>query len=155
MSTPSLTERRSPWIVITQTSDPWLEVETQRLQTAGGNIIRFDGRELLQQSQVFTAFDAAMSFPDFGRNWHALADCLHDWHAHGFDSTDVAIVIDHADDLVGKPRPQALLRNLRSPANLTDTATSARDIKTSMRDGRLLVSPCEAEWPSTTRTGPQ
>ncbi len=45
-----------------------------------------------------------MSFPDyFGRNWDALADCLHDWHAHGLDSKDVAIIIDHADDLADRP----------------------------------------------------
>ncbi|WP_051704454.1 barstar family protein [Glycomyces sp. NRRL B-16210] len=99
----SLTERRPPWVVFTRTDDPWLEAEAEHLQSAGGHVIRFDGRRLLEPSQVFSAFDEAMSLPDyFGRNWDALADCLHDWHAHGFGSKEVAILIDHADELASK-----------------------------------------------------
>jgi hypothetical protein len=77
-----------------------VEVEPQRLQSARSNIIRLDGRKLLEPSQVFTPFNAAMQIPDnFSRTWDALPGCLHDWRTHGFDSEDVAIVIDHADDL--------------------------------------------------------
>jgi hypothetical protein len=50
---------------------------------------------------VFAAFARALSFPDyFGRNWDALADCLHDWHGHGALTKDLAVVIEDADQLV-------------------------------------------------------
>ncbi|MFG3283259.1 barstar family protein [Streptomyces sp. NPDC048111] len=33
-------------------------------------------------------------------NWDALADCLHDWHGPGHGNQDLAILIEHADDLL-------------------------------------------------------
>jgi hypothetical protein len=62
---PSLSERRSPWVIFTRTNDPWLHNEIQRLESAGGDIIRLDGRDLTAPSQVFSTFSEAMSFPDY------------------------------------------------------------------------------------------
>jgi len=49
---------------------------------------------------LFAAFARELSFPAyFGHNWHALVDCLHDWHGHGADSRALAVLIDGADEL--------------------------------------------------------
>ena len=49
---------------------------------------------------MFSAFARELSFPGyFGHNWYALVDCLHDWHGHGADSRDLAVLIEGADDL--------------------------------------------------------
>ncbi|MFJ3876793.1 barstar family protein [Streptomyces sp. NPDC090077] len=99
--TPTLTERRSPWVVFTRADDPWVTAETAALRARGGRVVRLDGRAMPDPASVFTAFDRALSFPGyFGRNWHALVDCLHDWHGHGGDTKDVAVLIDDADALL-------------------------------------------------------
>lgn len=103
MDPPSLFERRPPWVIFTRPDDRWLNTETARLQRSGGNIIRLNGFELTDPASLFSTFARELDFPSyFGRNWDALADCLHDWHAHGLSSKDVAVLIDHADELVGK-----------------------------------------------------
>ncbi|WP_144126658.1 barstar family protein [Catellatospora sichuanensis] len=102
MSTPTLTERRSPWVVFTRADDPWVSAEVTQLRDQGGRVFRLDGKELREPASLFAAFAREMSFPGyFGHNWDALADCLHDWHGHGSSTKNVAIVIDNADELLG------------------------------------------------------
>ncbi|WP_327358896.1 barstar family protein [Streptomyces sp. NBC_01304] len=102
MDTPTLTERRSPWVVFTRVDDPWVSSETAKLREQGGRVFRLDGREMREPASLFAAFARELSFPGyFGRNWDALVDCLHDWHGHGGDTKDAAILIDHADALLG------------------------------------------------------
>jgi hypothetical protein len=102
MSVPALTETRSPWVVITHADDPWVSSEVDKLQKSGGTVVRLKGRELREPGSLFAAFARALSFPDyFGYNWAALADCLHDWHGHGSETKDLAVLIDGADELVG------------------------------------------------------
>ncbi|MGW7068554.1 barstar family protein [Streptomyces sp. NPDC054855] len=97
----TLTRRRSPWVVFARHDDPWLSTETASLQKLGGRVIRLDGRELRKPTALFAAFAERLSFPAyFGHNWDALVDCLHDWHGHGGETKDVAVLIDHADDLL-------------------------------------------------------
>ncbi|MEV0529387.1 barstar family protein [Streptomyces sp. NPDC050439] len=98
----TLTRRRSPWVVFARHDDPWLSTETAELQKLGGRVIHLDGRELSDPPALFAAFARELSFPAyFGHNWDALVDCLHDWHGHGGETKDVAVLIDHADDLLG------------------------------------------------------
>ncbi|MEU7821358.1 barstar family protein [Catellatospora sp. NPDC049133] len=98
----TLTERRPPWVVFTLEADPWVGVETAKLQAQGGRVFRLDGHELREPASLFAAFARELSFPGyFGHNWHALVDCLHDWHGHGSDTRDIAVLIDNADDLHG------------------------------------------------------
>ncbi|MFD0353988.1 barstar family protein [Streptomyces sp. NPDC127110] len=98
---PTLTERRSPWVVFTRRDDPWVTDGTAALRARGGRVFRLDGREMREPAPLFAAFARALSFPGyFGRNWPALVDCLHDWHGHGADSKDIAVLIDHADALL-------------------------------------------------------
>ncbi|MFF1871740.1 barstar family protein [Kitasatospora herbaricolor] len=102
MNSPTLTERRSPWVVFTTADDPWLSAGTAALQARGGRVLHLDGRGLRQPASLFDAFARELGFPGyFGRNWDALVDCLHDWHGHGGATKDVAIVVDHADELLG------------------------------------------------------
>jgi len=102
MITPTLTERRSPWVVVTRFDDPWVAAEVGKLQKQGGRVATLDGRELREPASLFAAFARELSFPSyFGRNWSALVDCLHDWHGHGADTKALAVLIDEADDLVG------------------------------------------------------
>ncbi|MGW6564839.1 barstar family protein [Streptomyces sp. NPDC054975] len=102
MNTLTLTERRSPWVVFTLADDPWVGAQTAELHEQGGRVFRLDGRELREPTSLFAAFARELSFPGyFGRNWDALVDCLHDWHGHGGDSKDSAVLIDNADDLLG------------------------------------------------------
>jgi hypothetical protein len=102
MITPTLTERRSPWVVVTRFDDPWVNAEVGTLQKQGGRVVRLDGRELRNPASLFAAFARELGFPSyFGRNWDALADCLHDWHGHGTDAKDLAVLIDPADHLAG------------------------------------------------------
>ncbi|MFH8487920.1 barstar family protein [Streptomyces longisporoflavus] len=96
----TLTERRPPWVVFTHHDDPWLAEETAELKRQGGRVINLNGRELREPSALFAAFARELRFPAyFGHNWDTLVDCLHDWHGHGGDSRDAAILIDNADRL--------------------------------------------------------
>lgn len=98
----TLTERRQPWVVFTRHDDPWLAAETAELHRQGGRVIRLNGAELHEPAALFTAFARELRFPPyFGHNWDALVDCLHDWHGHGGDTRDAAILIDRADGLLG------------------------------------------------------
>ncbi|WP_160506572.1 barstar family protein [Streptomyces sp. BA2] len=97
----TLTQRRSPWVVFTRHDDPWLSIETAELQKQGGRLIRLDGRKLRDPGTLFATFARELSFPGhFGHNWDALVDCLHDWHGHGGDTKDIAVLIDNADCLL-------------------------------------------------------
>lgn len=81
-------------------ADPWLASETAALVQRGGLILRLDGRELRDPASLFRTFAEELSFLGyFGHNWDALVDCLHDWHGLGHGNQDLAILIDHADDL--------------------------------------------------------
>ncbi|MGV9690963.1 barstar family protein [Streptomyces sp. NPDC003444] len=101
MTKPTLTERRSPWVVFTSPADPWLASETAALVQRNGLVLRLDGREMRDPASVFHTFARELSFLDcFGHNWDALVDCLHDWHGPGHGDQDLAILIEHADDLL-------------------------------------------------------
>ncbi|WP_438289805.1 barstar family protein [Streptomyces sp. HUAS TT7] len=101
MNTPTLTEPRSPWVVVTHADDPWVRTETSQLREQGGRVFRLNGHELRDPASLFTAFARELSFPGyFGRNWDALVDCLHDWHGDD-EAQGVVVVIEHADDLLG------------------------------------------------------
>ncbi|MGO4459904.1 barstar family protein [Streptomyces sp. M-16] len=97
---PTLTERRSPWVVFASAADPWLASDTATLVQRSGLVLRLDGRELQDAASLFRTFARELSFVGyFGHNWDALVDCLHDWHGPGHGNQDLAILIDHADDL--------------------------------------------------------
>ncbi|MFD3467982.1 barstar family protein [Streptomyces sp. NPDC058682] len=101
MTEPTLTEHRSPWVVFTSPADPWLASETAALAQRNGLVLRLDGREMRDPGSVFRTFARELSFLGyFGHNWDALVDCLHDWHGPGHGSQDLAILIEHADDLL-------------------------------------------------------
>ncbi|MER5813310.1 barstar family protein [Streptomyces sp. NPDC002033] len=101
MTMPTLTERRSPWVVFTTPVDPWLASETAALVQRNGLVLRLDGREMRDPASVFRTFARDLSFLGyFGHNWDALVDCLHDWHGPGQGNQDLAILIEHADDLL-------------------------------------------------------
>ncbi|WP_327180618.1 barstar family protein [Streptomyces sp. NBC_01334] len=52
-------------------------------------------------TSVFRTFARELSLLGyFGHNWDALVDCLHDWHGPGHGNQDLAILIEHADDLL-------------------------------------------------------
>ncbi|WP_433268358.1 barstar family protein [Micromonospora vinacea] len=79
-----------------------MSVDAAELEKQGGRVVRLDGRELREPASLFAAFARELSFPGyFGHNWDALVDCLHDWHGHGSDTMDVAVLIDWADQLLG------------------------------------------------------
>ncbi|MFF9343808.1 MULTISPECIES: barstar family protein [unclassified Streptomyces] len=98
---PTLTEPRSPWVVFTSPADRWPASETAALVRRNGLVLRLDGRHLRDPASVFRAFARELSFPGhFGHNWDALVDCLQDWHGPGHGNQDLAILIEHADDLL-------------------------------------------------------
>lgn len=98
---PTLTERRPPWVVFTSAADPWPASETAALVRRNGLVLRLDGREMTDPASVFRTFARDLSFLGyFGHNWDALVDCLHDWHGPGHGNQDLAILIEHADDLL-------------------------------------------------------
>ncbi|MBW6439298.1 barstar family protein [Actinoplanes hulinensis] len=100
MPNPTLTECRSPWVVVTRADDPWVTAEAGALRDQGGMIVRMAGAELRDPASLFTAFARELSFPGyFGRNWDALVDCLHDWHGHETAGQGLAVLIDDADHL--------------------------------------------------------
>lgn len=102
MDMPTLTARRSPWVVVTSRDDRWVADEVVVLQQKGGLVFRLDGREMLEPASLFRTFARELSFVDhFGHNWDALVDCLHDWHGPGHGERDVAILIENADHLLG------------------------------------------------------
>ncbi|MFC9817757.1 barstar family protein [Streptomyces virginiae] len=98
---PTLTERRSPWVVFTSPADPWLASETAALGHQNGLVLRLDGREMRDPASVFRTFARELSFLGyFGHNWDALVDYLQDWHGPGHGNQDLAILIEHADGLL-------------------------------------------------------
>ncbi|MFF4185280.1 barstar family protein [Streptomyces sp. NPDC001691] len=98
---PTLTQRRSPWVVFTSPTDPWLASETAALVQRNGLVLRLDAREMRDPAAVFRTFARELSFLGyFGHNWDALVECLHDWHGPGQGSQDLAILIEHADGLL-------------------------------------------------------
>ncbi|MEV8531886.1 barstar family protein [Streptomyces sp. NPDC051211] len=100
MPKPTLTERRSPWVVFAPVADPWLASETAALAQRNGLVLRLDGRELRDAASLFRTFARELSFVGhFGHNWDALVGCLHDWHGPGQGNQGLAILIDHADGL--------------------------------------------------------
>jgi hypothetical protein len=100
MSSPTLLECRPPWVVVTRSSDPWVSAQERALRARGASVVRLSGTELREPATLFAAFARELSFPGyFGHNWYALVDCLHDWHGHGADSRDLAVLIDGADVL--------------------------------------------------------
>ncbi|MGW7274473.1 barstar family protein [Streptomyces sp. NPDC054864] len=101
MPKPTLTERRSPWVVFTSHADPWLASETAALVRRNGLVLRLDGRVMRDPASVFRTFAQELSFLGyFGHNWDALVDCLQDWHGPGHGNQDLAILIEHADHLL-------------------------------------------------------
>ncbi|MDG4856855.1 barstar family protein [Streptomyces sp. T-3] len=102
MTAPTLTQPRSPWVVFTSKNDPWVTAETTSLREQGGLVFRLNGKDLLEPASLFRTFARELSFLGyFGHNWHALVDCLHDWHGPGHGRQDVAVLIDDADALLG------------------------------------------------------
>lgn len=100
MSTPALTEHQPPWVVVTRSDDPWVSAEVVKLQKRGGSVVRLQGGELRESASLFAAFARELSFPGyFGHNWDALVDCLRDWHGHGAETKDLAVLIEGADQL--------------------------------------------------------
>jgi hypothetical protein len=114
MDSPTLTDRRSPWVIITTSDDPWTSSAEAELRRRGGVVIRLDGRQLLDPTSVFRTFAERFHFPGyFGHNWDALIDCLQDWHAHGYDGVpDIAILVDHADGLLETDFVEVLISSL-------------------------------------------
>lgn len=97
----TLTRRSQPWVVFVREDDPWLTTEAAKLLKHGGRVIRLAGEDLRQPETLFATFAREFSFPSyFGHNWDALVDCLHDWHGHGGDTKDVAVLVDDADGLL-------------------------------------------------------
>jgi hypothetical protein len=91
MSTLTLTERQSPWVVVTRADDPWVSAEVVKLEKRGGTVVRLEGWKLREPPSLFATFARELSFPGyFGHNWDALVDCLRDWHGHGADTKDLA-----------------------------------------------------------------
>ncbi|MFI6657517.1 barstar family protein [Streptomyces sp. NPDC050523] len=101
VTTPSLTQLTSPWVVFTAKTDPWVSAEATALLERGGLVFRLTARDLPEPASLFRTFARELSFPGyFGHNWDALVDCLHDWHDPGHDRSDVAVLIDDADALL-------------------------------------------------------
>ena len=46
VSEPTLTERRSPSVVVTRADDPWVAAEVVKLHSRGGTVVRLPGRRL-------------------------------------------------------------------------------------------------------------
>jgi hypothetical protein len=102
MTEPSLTECREPWVIFTRADDPWVDGEAQRLRDAGGAVVRLDGRELLEPGSLMAAFAREVDLPAyFSHNWDSLAASLHERHSHTAATSDLAILIEHADPLLG------------------------------------------------------
>lgn len=104
VSLPSLTRCASPWVAFTAAADPWVAAELTELRAQGGLVCVLDGRDLHGPAAVFRTFARELSFPDyFGHNWDALVDCLRDGHGHGHGHGQpyVAVLIEHADGLLG------------------------------------------------------
>ncbi|MET7611019.1 barstar family protein [Streptomyces seoulensis] len=122
---PALTEHRSPWVVFASAADPWPASETAALVRRNGLVLRLDGRKMRDSASVFRAFARDLSFPGhFGHTWDALVDRLHDWRGPGQGDQDLAILIEHADDLLDadflEPFVSALARAARNSGSRLD-----------------------------------
>ncbi|MFD7846648.1 hypothetical protein ACFV4K_27390, partial [Nocardia sp. NPDC059764] len=53
---PRLVEHRSPWVVGTAATDPWVASELAALHAQGGIEFRLDARELMEPAALFRTF---------------------------------------------------------------------------------------------------
>ena len=60
---PTLTERRSPWVVVTAADDPCLGTETAALENTAGLVLRLNGKDPLEPALLFRTFAREFDFP--------------------------------------------------------------------------------------------
>ncbi|MFG1608579.1 barstar family protein [Actinoplanes sp. NPDC049265] len=71
--------------------------------TPGPVIRRLDPRKMTDSAGLFSEFAEKLEFPSyFGHNWYALVDCLDDIHGSWHGNRPVIVVVEDADELVGK-----------------------------------------------------
>lgn len=76
---------------------PWLMV------TTGPAPAVVDGRGCRTRAAFFVEVARVLRLPGyFGHNWDALTDCLRDV----LDAGDLALTVDHAEDLLGAEPPE-------------------------------------------------
>jgi RNAse (barnase) inhibitor barstar len=89
----------------------------------GGVVRKLDSRKMTDVAGLFSEFAEKLEFPSyFGHNWYALVDCLDDLHGSWHGKRPVIVVVENADELVGKeffPLFIALLCETSERANLS------------------------------------
>lgn len=91
-----------PWVVIARADDRMAHKQVEAL-TPGGVVRRMDPRKMVDAAGLFSEFAEKLEFPSyFGHNWYALVDCLDDLHGSWHGERPVVVVVDDADELVGK-----------------------------------------------------
>jgi len=111
-----------PWVVFAR-DDAHRAHEQVKVPTPGGVIRRLDSRKMTDVAGLFGEFAEKLEFPSyFGHNWYALVDCLDDLHGSWHGGRPVLVVVEDADELVGKeffPLFIALLCEAGERANLS------------------------------------
>jgi RNAse (barnase) inhibitor barstar len=88
----------------------WLTITTSPVPAV------VDGRLCRTRAAFFVEVARVLRFPDyFGHNWDALTDCLRDL----LDAENLALTVDHAEDLLSAEPPEQFATLL---AVLTDAA---------------------------------
>ncbi|SNX56603.1 barstar (barnase inhibitor) [Streptomyces sp. TLI_55] len=137
-----LTERRPPWVVLTDRGDPRMAAESAELVARGGRVFRLDGRQLVTQEAVFAAFADELSFPGyFGRNWDAL--CQAAWQANLRLDGDAM-----PQDLAAFALHFVLLLDETPPAAFAPAVASGMDVRVALDAGRLTATLSSEDRPT-------
>lgn len=111
-----------PWVVIARDDDRVTHEQVKAL-TPGGVIRRLDSTKMTDVDGLLSEFAEKLEFPSyFGHNWYALVDCLDDLHGSWHGNLPVVVVVEDADELIGKdffPLLIALLCEAGERANLS------------------------------------
>ncbi|MEU0080012.1 barstar family protein [Micromonospora tulbaghiae] len=111
-----------PWVVLARADDREVRHQLEALMP-DGVVRRLDPGNMVDEAGLFREFAEKLEFPSyFGHNWYALVDCLDDLHGAWHGKRPVVVVVDGADELVGKdffPLFIALLCEAGERANLS------------------------------------
>ncbi|MET8684229.1 barstar family protein [Streptomyces sp. NPDC004732] len=124
MSAFDATGTAPPWVIFVPRGTTQIQQQLSALQSAGGHTYRFAASALLTEQDIHRTFATTLQFPGYyGRNWHALVDCLDDLCGAVTGRIGLAAVITDADQLLNAPFFPLLVSVLCQAADRANAST--------------------------------
>ncbi|MFD4206482.1 barstar family protein [Micromonospora tulbaghiae] len=132
-----------PWVVLARVDDREVRHQLEALMP-DGVVRRLAPGNMVDEAGLFREFAEKLEFPSyFGHNWYALVDCLDDLHGAWHGKRPVVVVVDGADELVGKdffPLHFVFLLAHLEPGEVAARLGVREDLRIRLVRDRVLVS---------------